>query len=62
MAAMAGALGVVLEKPAVYRLGAGVLPIARDIERAVRVVGASAAVGVLLATAAFWAGLKLLWA
>lgn len=42
MAAMAGALGVVLEKPGHYRLGAGRLPAARDIPRATRlVVGAA---------------------
>lgn len=38
MAAMAGALGVVLEKPGHYRLGRGPLPAARDIPRAVRLV------------------------
>lgn len=42
MAAMAGALGVALEKPGHYRLGAGDLPTADAIERALRVVlGAS---------------------
>ena len=37
MAAMAGALGVALEKPGAYRLGQGPLPGARDIARALRV-------------------------
>lgn len=42
MAAMAGALGVTLEKPGGYRLGSGGLPTADAIERALRVVlGAS---------------------
>ena len=42
MAAMAGALGVALEKPGVYRLGSGSLPGVEAIGRAVRVVvGAS---------------------
>ncbi|MBI2563054.1 MAG: cobalamin biosynthesis protein CobD [candidate division NC10 bacterium] len=43
MAAMAGALGVSLEKPSAYRLGSGPLPTARDIERAIRVMLAGAA-------------------
>jgi adenosylcobinamide-phosphate synthase len=38
MAAMAGALGVVLEKPAHYRLGHGRPPTAADIRRAVRLL------------------------
>jgi adenosylcobinamide-phosphate synthase len=46
MAAMAGALGVVLEKPMAYRLGAGALPRAADIERAVRVMAAACVVAV----------------
>jgi len=42
MAAMAGALGVELEKPGVYRLGNGELPTAEAIDRAIRVLlGAS---------------------
>ncbi len=42
MAAMAGALGVRLEKPGAYRLGSGALPSVRAIGEAVRVmVGAS---------------------
>ena len=48
MAAMAGALGVVLEKPGAYRLGDGALPVAADIERAVRVLRAGAVVSLLL--------------
>ena len=60
MAAMAGALGVVLEKPAVHRLGVGASPLATDIERAVRVVGVAAAVSVVLAVAAFVAGVTVL--
>lgn len=38
MAAMAGALGVTLEKPTAYRLGRGALPGAPDIERGIRVM------------------------
>jgi adenosylcobinamide-phosphate synthase len=54
MAAMAGALGVVLEKPGAYRLGAGALPHAEDIGRGVRIVGAAAVLCVLaLASAPF---------
>jgi adenosylcobinamide-phosphate synthase len=44
MAAMAGALGVTLEKPGAYRLGDGRLPGVPDIARGVRVVAAAAAV------------------
>jgi len=57
---MAGALGVVLEKPAVHRLGVGASPLATDIARAVRVVGVAAAVSVVLAVAAFVAGVTVL--
>ena len=60
MSAMAGALGVVLEKPGVHRLGAGAPPLAADIERAVRVAGAAAAVSVALAVLVFVAGAMLL--
>ncbi len=60
IAAMAGALGVVLEKPAVHRLGVGASPLATDIERAVRVVAAAAAVSVALAVAAFVVGVTIL--
>ncbi len=55
MAAMAGALGVVLEKPGGYRLGSGDLPTVEAIGRAVRVMaGASGfALAASLAIAAF---------
>lgn len=43
MAAMAGALGVSLEKPGAYRLGHGPLPTARDIQRSTRVMLVAAA-------------------
>ena len=51
MAAMAGALGVTLEKPGVYRLGAGALPIPEDIARSLRLLTAAICVslGVLIA-------------
>ena len=52
MAAMAGALGVTLEKPGAYRLGSGPLPTARHIHRAVAVMlfasGLSVAVGLAI--------------
>jgi adenosylcobinamide-phosphate synthase len=49
MAAMAGALGITLEKAGVYRLGGGLrAPVARDITRAVRVLGGAAALAVVL--------------
>jgi adenosylcobinamide-phosphate synthase len=56
MSAMAGALGVELEKVGHYRLGAGQRqPRAADIERAVRLVEACALVAaVLLALAGGW--------
>jgi len=60
MSAMSGALGVVLEKPGVHRLGAGALPVAADIERAVRVVAAASAVSVALAVFVFVAGAMVL--
>jgi adenosylcobinamide-phosphate synthase len=44
MAAIAGALGIALEKPGAYRLGDGRTPRAEDIGRAVVVVGAAAAI------------------
>src|SRR6185369_17954835 len=43
MAAMAGALGVMLEKPGVYRLGSGPLPGSDDIDGSIRVMVAAAA-------------------
>lgn len=60
MAAMAGALGVALEKPGAYRLGAGRPPIVGDIERSVRVLGAAVGVSLLLLVAAFCLGGRLL--
>jgi adenosylcobinamide-phosphate synthase len=51
MAAMAGALGVALDKPDHYRLGAGPLPDGRAIDRAVT-VAAVAALGCLVAVGA----------
>ena len=56
MSAMAGALGVILEKPGVHRLGAGAPPLAADIERAIRVVAAASALSVAFAVAVFVAG------
>jgi adenosylcobinamide-phosphate synthase len=50
MAAMAGALGVRLEKPGAYRLGDGPLPHAADITRALRVTATAA--GMLMAALA----------
>jgi adenosylcobinamide-phosphate synthase len=54
MAAMAGALGVTLEKPGAYRLGDGPFPNRADIARARRLVGlvAAAATVTMLALAA----------
>jgi len=50
MAAMAGALGVELEKTGQYRLGAGLRePAAADIERAVRVMLGAAVIAAALA-------------
>ncbi len=46
MAAMAGALGVTLQKPAAYRLGRGRPPVATDIERAIRVAARAAALAI----------------
>jgi adenosylcobinamide-phosphate synthase len=56
MSAMAGALGVVLEKPGTYRLGAGDLPIAGDVERSLRVLGAAVGVSLLVLVAAYLGG------
>ena len=56
MSAMAGALGVTLEKPGAYRLGAGDLPIAADIERSLRVLGAAAVVSLVVLIAAYLGG------
>ena len=54
MAAMAGALGVTLEKPGAYRLGDGREPRPEDIDRAVRVTALAAvlATAILLGVAA----------
>ncbi|MBI4591775.1 MAG: cobalamin biosynthesis protein CobD [Candidatus Rokubacteria bacterium] len=49
MAAMAGALGVALEKPGAYRLGSGASPTVETIDRAIRVMVSAGA----LAVAAF---------
>jgi adenosylcobinamide-phosphate synthase len=46
MAAMAGALGVALDKPGAYRLGAGALPGPADVERSVRRLGAAGALAI----------------
>src|SRR5499425_327275 len=57
MAAMAGALGVTLEKRAHYRLGAGAPPDAMAIDRGVRVFAAAAGlalVGALVLLRASW--------
>jgi adenosylcobinamide-phosphate synthase len=52
MAAMAGALGVELEKLDAYRLGAGLpLPASRDIRRAVRIMSGVAVLAVMLVVA-----------
>src|SRR5439155_4586155 len=56
MSAMAGALGVTLEKPGAYRLGAGDLPVAADIERSLRVLGAAAVVSLVVLIAAYMGG------
>jgi len=47
MAAMAGALGVTLQKPAAYRLGHGPLPAAADVERGVAVARRAALLALL---------------
>jgi adenosylcobinamide-phosphate synthase len=51
MSAMAGALGVQLEKPATYRLGDGRWPERADIARSVRLVAVAAALGLGAAVA-----------
>ena len=55
MAAMAGALGVVLEKPDAYRPGDGSPPAVSDIGRAIRVLAAASALGGLALIVAEWA-------
>jgi adenosylcobinamide-phosphate synthase len=47
MAAMAGALGVTLHKPAAYRLGRGPMPAAGDIERSIVIARRAAFLAVL---------------
>ena len=59
MSAMAGALGVVLEKPGAYRIGAGELPLAGDIERSVRVLGAAVVVSLLALVTAYLGARRL---
>ena len=54
MAAMAGALGVTLEKPGAYRLGAGPLPDAAAIGRATRVFALAVAVSSAALVAGVW--------
>ncbi len=51
MAAMAGALGVALEKPGAYRLGGGRLPTAGCVDRAIRVVVRASGLAVVTALA-----------
>jgi adenosylcobinamide-phosphate synthase len=53
MAAMAGALGVILEKPDAYRLGTGREPTAADIDRAVRMMVVAAALAIGAAAVVF---------
>ncbi len=55
MSAMAGALGVTLEKPGAYRLGGGPPPTPRDVGRSVRVFAVAAAASLLTVVAAAWA-------
>jgi adenosylcobinamide-phosphate synthase len=55
MAAMAGALGVELEKVGHYRLGAGgAAPVAGDVERAVSILFVAGGLAALLAAAGVW--------
>lgn len=56
MAAMAGALGIALEKPGAYRLGEGPLPTVESIDRAVRVMVSASGLflAVSLLTAVLW--------
>ena len=59
MSAMAGALGVTLEKPGAYRLGAGHPPSAGDIERSLRVLYAAVIVSLVGLLAAYLYGRHL---
>jgi len=52
MAAMAGGLGVSLEKPGAYRLGVGRFPDADDIEAAIKVMIAAGAISLMVLSAA----------
>jgi adenosylcobinamide-phosphate synthase len=54
MAAMAGALGVTLEKPGAYQLGSGSVPDAEDIEAAIRVMTGATVLGVALLALGVW--------
>jgi adenosylcobinamide-phosphate synthase len=56
MAAMAGALGVALEKPGAYRLGSGGLPGSEQIERSLRVFAAAVCVSLAVLIAACLVG------
>lgn len=51
MAAMAGALAVVLEKPGAYRLGVGPAPDARDIDRSLTLMLLASAISLAIITA-----------
>ncbi len=46
MAAMAGGLGVILEKPGAYRLGVGRCPHARDVEAAVTIMAVASVISI----------------
>lgn len=59
MSAMAGALGVTLEKPGAYRLGAGAPAGAGDIERSLRVLYAAVAVSLAALGAAYLGARRL---
>jgi cobalamin biosynthesis protein CobD/CbiB len=50
---MAGALGVTLDKPGAYRLGAGDLPVGADIDRSLRILGAAVVVSFVALFAAY---------
>jgi adenosylcobinamide-phosphate synthase len=52
MSAMAGALGVTLEKPSTYRLGQGRAPDAADVEHSVRLMTRAAALALLASLSA----------